>query len=338
MKKIAAVFLTLALLLSCGCCAASTPQKYSGTFFDAFDTVITISGYADTEAEFNRAYEGAKELFLHYHQVFDAYNEYDGVDNLCKVNRLAVQGPTPAATELLDFLSWLKEKQPLTGGRVNVSMGSVLFIWHDYRSEGVAVPDRNLLEDAANHTDFDDVVIDIDNGTILYTDDRLCLDLGAVAKGYTAQIAGEWLHNHGMPSYIINAGGNVVAGDPPLDGRTAWGIGVQKPRDGDGYQAILYASNVSLVTSGDYQRYYTVDGVNYHHLIDPDTLFPGQYMQSVTIVCEDSGLADLLSTAVFLSPYEEGKALVASFDGVEAYWVLADGSARMTPGMMDYMR
>lgn len=338
MKKIIAFLLIPVLLLVCGCCSAAGYQKYSATFFDAFDTVITISGYAENEEDFNRAYEGARELFLHYHQVFDGYNEYDGVDNLCKVNRLAPLGETEAAPELITLLSWLKEVQPVTNGKVNVALGSVLSVWHDYREEGTSVPPVSLLTDAAEHTDFDCVVLDTEKGTVLFTDGRLSIDLGAVAKGYTAQIVGEWLRENGMPSYIINAGGNVVAGDAPLDGRTAWGIGVQSPRGDASYQAILYATNAALVTSGDYQRYYTVDDVRYHHLIDPDTLFPGTYMQSVTIVCADSGLADLLSTAVFLMPYEDGKQLVDSLEGVEAYWVLADGSSRMTAGMQAYMR
>lgn len=88
----------------------------------------------------------------------------------------------------------------------------------------------------------------------------------------------------------------------------------------------------SIVTSGDYQRYYEVDGKRYHHLIDPDTLQPGAYMHSVTVLCEDSALGDFLSTALFLTAYEEGRALVEATDGLEACWNLLDGTRYMTDG------
>ena len=90
---------------------------------------------------------------------------------------------------------------------------------------------------------------------------------------------------------------------------------------------------MSVVTSGDYQRYYTVNGENYHHIIDPDTLFPSRYMHGVTVTAMDSGLADLLSTVLFNMPYEQGRILADSLAGVEVYWVLDDWSVVYTDGM-----
>ena len=238
----------------------------------------------------------------------------------------------------MTLLAWIRDLQPSLEGRVNVAMGAVLRLWHDAREAGVALPDEAALREAAEHVDMSQVILDEQAGTVYFADPELSLDLGAVAKGYTAERVAQWMLDSDMPSFIISAGGNVRCGQKPLDGRARWGVSIQDPGPADGlpgtgYMDVLYLTNLSVVTSGDYQRYYTVDGVRYHHLIDPDTLYPGRHMRAVTIVTQDSGLADALSTAVFLMPYEQGRAFVEALDGVEAYWVLLDGSVQCTDGL-----
>ncbi|MBR5226138.1 MAG: FAD:protein FMN transferase, partial [Clostridia bacterium] len=169
-----------------------------------------------------------------------------------------------------------------------------------------------------------------------FADPDMQLDVGAVAKGYAVEVVSQLLLSGDMSSFILSGGGNVRTGNPPKDGRSAWGIGIQDP-DGAVFGTgdiveTFFLSGMSVVTSGDYQRYYTVDGKNYHHLIDPDTLMPGAHFRAVSILTEDSGLADLLSTAAFLMPYEESRAFIESMDGVEALWILPDGSITMTDG------
>lgn len=337
MRKFRSVLLLLIvlslMLTGCAQAAAPTYQKFSGSFFEAFDTITTVIGYAQKQETFDKAFADVQDMFFRYHQVFDAYNEYDGVYNLYYVNENAGKGPVKAEKELIDLLLWLREKQPATGGKVNTALGAVLRIWHNYRTAGVALPPMADLQEALHHTDFDKIIIDEKNGTVYFEDPAMLLDLGAVAKGYTVEIVAQHLLESDMPSFIISAGGNVRCGEKPLDGRDRWGVGIQNPEQPSATKDVMFLTGLSAVTSGDYQRYYTVDGVNYHHLIDPDTLMPGAHMRAVTIVTEDSGLADLLSTAVFLMPYEEGRAYLDAIDGVEAYWVLMDGSVRMTDGM-----
>ena len=332
--------LALAFCLLCAGCAAGEKKldKYSAAFYDAFDTVITIMGYAESQEAFDAVYEPAKAMFLRYHQIYDGYNAYEGVRNLYYVNANAGREPTEAEPELIDLLLYMKELQPRLLGRVNVAMGAVLRCWHDYRAEGVAVPDPEVLKTLSEHCDFDDVIIDAQAGTVYFADPLLSLDLGAVAKGYTAEIVASWMLTSDMPSYIINAGGNVRCGNQPRDGRSRWGVGIQNPEDAlilgaNTIKDVAYLTDMSVVTSGDYQCYYVVDGVYYHHIIDPDTLFPSDFMRQVTVVTPDSGYADALSTALFLMPYEQGRAFVDSLPDVEAYWVLSDGSVYFTDGL-----
>ena len=174
--------------------------------------------------------------------------------------------------------------------------------------------------------------------TVYFADPQLRLDVGAVAKGYATELVSQMLLAGPMPSFIISAGGNVRTGIIPQDGRKAWGVGIQDP-DGNvfglaDYVEVLYIHDVSVVTSGDYQRYYEVDGQRYHHLIDPETLMPDTDFRSVSIITQDSGYADMLSTAAVLMPYEESRAFIDSLDGVEAIWLFPDGSMQMTDGAM----
>ncbi len=332
-KRLSLCFCAVFIILCCLPPAAAGPIKYTESFYDAFDTVITLIGYTEDPSVFDGAFESVRSLYLRYHRVFDNYHEYEGVYNLYYLNAHAAEGYTPVEPELMELLVWMKEKQDIAMGRVNIAMGSVLSVWHRYREEGVRLPPTDILEEAAKHTGFENVILDLENGTVFFSDPLLQLDLGAVGKGYATEIAARYLDSSEMPSYIINAGGNVRCGASPLDGRQRWGVGVSNPSDPNVYMDIIYTKDMSVVTSGDYQRFYTVDGKNYHHIIDPDTLFPSAFMHGVTVVCPDSGLADLLSTAFFNMPYADGRRLAESLEGVEVYWVLTDGTVEMTDGM-----
>jgi len=143
----------------------------------------------------------------------------------------------------------------------------------------------------------------------------------------------------GFTSFIVSSGGNVRTVGAPRDGvRNKWSIGIQDPDgnalvpNGDNLD-IVYVNDASVVTSGDYQRYYVVDNKRIHHLIDPTTLMPANYYRAVTVVTLDSGVADFLSTTAFLLPYEKSRALIESLDGVEALWIMPDGSMKATEGM-----
>ena len=134
---------------------------------------------------------------------------------------------------------------------------------------------------------------------------------------------------------LISVGGNVCAtGQKPGD--KDWVIGIQNP-DGGEYLHTVYVSSGSVVTSGDYQCTYWVDGNAYHHIIDPDTRMPGTLYRSVTVICPDSGLADALSTALFLLPLEQGMALAKSC-GADAMWLDAQGQEHWTPGFEAIIR
>ena len=339
MKRFVSAAVLLCLLLG-GCAGAKQEKKqYTATFLTLFDTVTTVVGRADSEAQFKEKAQKVHDALLEYHQLFDIYNDYEGIHNLKTVNDAAGFGPVQVDSRIIWLLSECKKIFGTTGGKVNVAMGSVLKLWHDARSDGIddpanaKLPDRSALESAAEHTDLDAVVIDDAASTVFITDPRLRLDVGAIAKGWAVQQVAEK-----MPAgLLISVGGNVCATGPKDESGTPWVVGVQDPAGGDSYLHTLYVTKGSVVTSGDYQRTYMVDGKLYHHIIDPETLYPSEYWRSVTVVCDHSGWADALSTALFLLPLEEGQELLAQFDA-KAMWVNAGGEIFYSPGFQEMIR
>lgn len=339
MKRFLCIIAAACLLLS-GCTPAGNGQQmYDATFLTLFDTVTTIKGYAESKEAFTETAQAIHDQLLKYHQLFDIYNDYEGVSNLKTVNDNAGVAPVMVDRAIIDLLLDCKEYYELTGGLVNVAMGSVLVLWHEARNDGLNdfanayLPDQEALEAAAEHMDISCVVIDEEASTVFITDPDARLDVGAIAKGWSAQRAAE----NAPEGLLISVGGNVCATGPKDENGTPWRVGVQNPDGGESYLHTLNVTGGSVVTSGDYQRCYMVDGKIYHHIIDPATLYPSEYWRSVTIVCADSGLADALSTALFLLPLEEGMAL-AEKCGAEAMWVNEAGEMFYTPGFEALIR
>ncbi len=314
-------------------------QRYEKTYYEYFDTLTTVIGYAQSQEDFDATCQQIQEQLVDYNQRYDIYNSYDGVNNIRTINENAGQ-PVEVDDAILDLLEFSKEAYTLTQGMTNVAMGSVLSIWHDFREAGIedpdaaALPDMKDLQAAAKHCDLNAVVIDRDKGTVCLTDPEMSLDVGAVAKGFATERIAQAMQTQGLDHYILNVGGNIRAIGGKLDGED-WATGIQNPdtESQTQYLHVIGLRDMALVTSGNYQRYYEVDGVRYHHIISPETLMPKNEFSSVTILAADSGLADALSTACFNLSLEKGQALIESLDGVEALWIAADGTEYYSSGM-----
>ncbi|HWS29475.1 MAG TPA: FAD:protein FMN transferase [Clostridia bacterium] len=348
MKKAIALFLCVLLLLACGC-AVPAEQRYSAQFLGLFDTMTTIVGYAKSEEEFKALAEKLRAKLEEYHRLYDIYNDYDGVNNIKTINGNAGVAPVKVDPRIISLLKLMIERNAETGGAVNVAMGAVLSIWHDYREAGLADPENaklppmELLQDAAKHTNISDIVIDEENSTVYLRDPLMSLDVGSTAKGYATEQVALYADSLGVTSLLISVGGNVRAIgeklEPDSDGDTRWNIGIQNPDKESEQTELMHVlvNDMAIVSSGVYERYYMVDGEKYHHIIDPDTLMPAANYLQVTILSADSGTGDSLSTAVFIMPIEEGKALLKSV-GAEAAWVKKDGSIEFTDGFLQYVK
>lgn len=334
MKKLIPLLLAVLLLAGCG-----APEQYSITYLTLFDTVTVITGKADSEAAFQEKAQAIHDELLRYHQLFDIYNDYDGINNLKTINDQAGIAPVEVEGAIIALLHDCKTYYDATSGTVNAAMGSVLQLWHEARNDGLDdpanayLPDDAALNEAAQHMDFNAVIIDEAASTVFISDPEVQLDVGAIAKGWATQQVSE----KAPTGLLISVGGNVCVTGPKDETGTPWVVGIQNPEGGDDFLHTLYVAGGSVVTSGDYQRTYMVDGKLYHHIIDPQTLYPSTLWRSVTIVCADSGLADALSTALFVLPQKAGQQLLDKYEA-KAMWVDQSGNITYSPGFEELIR
>ena len=267
MKKTLALVLLIALVFPALSSCTAKKEQYKSYAFSYFDTVTTVIGYESSENDFNEGIKKTYALLDEYHKLFDIYNEYEGINNLYTVNQL-VDGAHPVVKvdrKIIDMLLYAKEMHTLTGGKMNVAMGSVLSIWHDYRTAGLdnpkdaELPPMYLLREAAEHTDINDVVIDEENSTVWLRDPKMKLDVGAFAKGYAVEMAAKALEDMGKTGYVVNVGGNIRTVGSKTDGGK-WKTGIENPTGDEEVPYIEYIGlqDNAIVTSGSYQRFYTV--------------------------------------------------------------------------------
>lgn len=336
------LFFCIILVFLTGC--GKENIAYMVDNFEAFNTVSRITYYAEEKDGQQEKLEELNALLNEWHQLFDIYNSYEGVNNLKTVNDSAGKQPVKVDERILDVLEFAIEAEKMTDGLCNVAFGSVLELWHDCRERALAgekiqLPDDQALKKAAKHTKVSDIVIDRNAETVFLKDPFMSLDVGAFAKGYVADILAERAGELHMESVLINLGGNVETVGRKMDQGKGhlWTVGVQNPNDIDSYLYKMEIEDMSLVTSGDYQRFFEWNGKRYSHIIDPNTRYPAEQYKSVSIYTKNSALADVLSTALFIADVDKGKEILEKVEDCEVLWICADGSEQMTDGMKELL-
>lgn len=352
MKKILCLLLILGTL--CGC---SKQEKIEGQFSGVFNTFFTVIMYEKSQSDFDENFEFIKEEFTYYNNLFDKYNTYEGMNNVKTINDNAGIAPVIVEEDLYNLIAFSVEKAKTIADKVDITLGPVLNVWHNYRelNDG-SVPTLAELEAANQYVDLSKLVLNEEESSIFLTDPNMSIDVGATAKGYACELVKDKLIERGVDDFLISAGGNVIsygkravkAGDSSLSdalpaNKEYYTVSIQSPKTGDIYvnvskiMAVALINGESVVTSGDYERYFVgSDGVTYHHLIDPETLYPAYHVRSVTVITEDSGLADFLSSTLYLMSVDEGVELINQLDAdIEAVWLTNDGKIIHTDGLVE---
>ncbi|HBT63422.1 MAG TPA: FAD:protein FMN transferase [Ruminococcaceae bacterium] len=345
MKRIVTLLLACAMVFTSSSCI-QRKKRYEAQFLQLFDTVTTMVAYMDSRVEFEEFSVLIHDSLEEYHTLFDIYHDYEGIPNIKTINDNAGKRPVKVDSRIIDLLKFSKQAYTRTQGRCNIALGAVLKIWHDYREAGIddpqnaALPKLSQLQEAAKHTDINHIIIDEGNSTVFLSDAEMSIDVGGVAKGYATEKVALLAKDKGYTSALLSVGGNVRAiGSKDGKGKP-WNVGIQDPDASQGNTDLLVTAidDKSVVTSGSYQRYYTVDGKRYHHIINPETLMPSTYFKAVTIICRDSGIADELSTALYNMPYEQGVEYIDSLPETEALWILENGEIGYSSKFKQYIK
>lgn len=314
--------------------------KYDKTTLNAgFDTPIILIAYTQNEDQFNDYFSYMQKQFVRYNQLFDKYNDYEGINNIKTINDNAGIKAVKVDKEIIEMVELSKTYYELTNGQFDITLGPVLNLWHDAREDGTKaneegresyIPNMDALQNAKACDGFENVEINKEESTIYLNKSCASLDVGSIAKGFATEKVAKKLEKRGMKHGLVNAGGNVRTIGSKPNGE-AWSVGAQRPAQGNGTASLVsvkLSGNKSFVTSGDYQRYYLYQGEMMHHIIDPTTLMPARYCRSVIVTTQNSSIADALSTSLFTLSYEDGNKLIKELKkkdiDVEAMWIYDD--------------
>ncbi|MBN2877937.1 MAG: FAD:protein FMN transferase [Bacilli bacterium] len=374
MKKLLTLILTMFITATLiGCATIENPNEdyclvgQNDDYFvcekrltSYFDTTISLKLYYDTNDDYDvsMVFDYFEETIELYHQYFDKYHEYESINNVYTINHSTE--PVELDQELFDAIDYVLDQEHIITvndkSLFNIALNPVLEIWHNARESsecdttkelGVSycpVP-REEIDDIVFPTDPSKIVLDSESNTISFLEPGMSIDLGGYAKGYVSNIIAKHLDEMGV-TYLLNTGNsNVVAGgQQPVNDDGLFYIALTKPETDfhvatEYYLYLKIPEKMAVVTSGNYQRYFKGldDELVYHHIIDPNTNYPGGYCMSITVIYPDSALADILSTAIYLMPIADALDFVNAMDGLEAVWYNNDGTVEHSEGFQQYI-
>ncbi len=286
----------------------------------ALGTVSKITVYDDNDT----ALEKCIDYIYRADKLFSSKNPESEISVLNSARTLNL---SPDTIELLNAAIFYTDKD-----NFNPFLGKLINLWESCKNSNTLPTSEEIapLKDAAFP-----ISLEIKEDSATFRGNNQDVDLGAVAKGYITKKLTDILDEEGVSSALIYLGGNIYAKGNKADA-TPWRIGIQNPDDEASYIAVLSVSDTSVITSGDYQRYYEVDGIKYHHILDPKTGFPAKSgLRSVTIVTEDAVLGDVLSTKCFIEGFEASKNILKEHNA-HAIFITDDNKVFYSKELKDF--
>ena len=311
-------------------------REYAGEEF-LMDTLVSIKVYGTDLEHLKQVTGKAFAEIRRIEGLTDRFAEPGtpayAASDVCRINEQAGKKQVTVSDDIFAMLELSQKYYTLTKGAFDVTIGPLMDIW-GFGNPDPKVPGTEILKSALLLVNNKDMVLDKQNQTVFLKRPGMVIDLGGIAKGYATQKAAEILAEDGIDGALINAGGNIrVLGRK--DKKTPWKIGIQDPRDASRLIGILDLEDASCVTSGDYNRYFLVEQIRYHHIISPVTGYPAGENISVTVITKDAAVADILSTALFILNPQEALRLAEELQDTEVFIVTSAKQILHSAGLKD---
>ena len=268
-------------------------------------------------------------VFDIFEKVDSQMSEWKADSPLSAVNASAGKQPVQVPVALFETIEDALQVARQTNGAFDPTWAAMWNLW-DFTDS--TIPEAEEVTSKLPLVDWEAVVLNKTSSTVFLPREGMAIGLGGIAKGVAMDQARDALLQHGVVDFLIVAGGQVLANG--TNNGSPWQVGIRTPDDDvDEFVFVLQAENTCISTSADYEKFFEVDGVRYHHIIDPRTGYPARGMRSVTVVTPNATVADALSTALFVMGPEKAIELVESLQDVEALIINNDGSVVQSSGM-----
>ncbi|MHC4307234.1 MAG: FAD:protein FMN transferase [Planctomycetota bacterium] len=299
-------------------------------------TVFEVTIYAADKYIAEKAFN---DVFQEINRLDYLMSNYKKESVLSELNKNASAEPTVCNKELANVIEQSLQYSEITDGAFDITIGPLMKKWGFFKKQG-RIPGKEELASVLESVSYKNIIIEekakkslakdpVTVRTVFFKNTGTQIDLGGIGKGYAVDRAASVLKQNGINSALINFAGNIYAfGTPP--GKDLWVIGLQHPRESEGLLGSFEIKDKAVSTSGDYEKFFTIEGKRYSHIIDPRTGNPVKGIVSVTIVTDSATRADALSTGVFVLGLEKGMALIEKLPDVEGIIIYEDADSKLS--------
>ena len=310
MKKLLIILSVLLLSVSC------TENTVSDSRI-AMGTIVSVTLYESYDDKID-------DIFSYIYSLDSMISRYNEKSYIAMINSNAGISPVTVPDEVYGLVKVSLEMAKETDGLFNPAIGPLSSLW-GFGTEEARVPSSDEIESVLPLLDWRKIKLSDDDNSVFLENGGMAIDLGAVGKGWAADMIDSYLDELGVEHALVNLGGNVLLHGGKADG-SAWRVGIRDPENLSSSYASVAIENGTVITSGGYQRYIEKDGEIYHHILNPETGYPFQTdILSATVIGDSGTLSDMLSTVIFASGSDKAEEIADKHD-VSIILKLTDGS------------